>query len=228
MGKLLVLLVLTASGLHAAEVDTPPLLAQASIHARFMDMAVLNRFFDASRLQSHGVVPVPAAAARALPSYRRTFQRLKSQPDKTDRYDDLIRRNSERYRLNPRFVKAIIAAESEFTTKARSPKGARGLMQVMPATAREMGVRGDLSKPEANVQAGTAYLNLLFRAAWRTFQLKGLAFRDAPQWVLERIIAAYNAGPRFLKRTDLFRETRHYVRKVMLFYRSDVTVLRQR
>ncbi|MEK7859089.1 MAG: lytic transglycosylase domain-containing protein [Elusimicrobiota bacterium] len=233
MEKLLVLLVLTASGLHAAEVDTPPLLAQASIQARFLDMAVLNRFFDASRLQSQGLVPEPAAARAAaalkpLPTYRKTLQALAADPEKTDRYDGLIRRNSERYRLNPRLVKAIVSAESEFSKGAVSPKGARGLMQVMPATAREMGVRGDLRTAENSVQAGTAYLNWLFRVAWRRFHLQGRAFRDAPQWVLQRIIAAYNAGPRFLTRTDLYRETRHYVRKVIVFYKSDVTVLRRR
>lgn len=226
------------------------LIAQAG----FLDSASLDRFYDAAALKA-GLIPMPQAASRAFrpatdgltvpragehkpapdlvpvpaPSraYRRTFRILISNPEKTDRFDAQILRHSRRYGLDPRFVKAIIAAESEFFIGAVSPKGAKGLMQVMPATAEELGVDSRrLHTPEGSIQAGSAYLSVLFRAAWRKFKLKGVRYHDAPAWVLQRIIAAYNAGPRFLTRTPIFRETKNYVRKVMLFYNSKVSDLR--
>jgi soluble lytic murein transglycosylase-like protein len=130
--------------------------------------------------------------------------------------------------MNPRLVKAIIAAESEFATEALSPHGARGLMQVLPITAEELGVpRSQLHDPEANIRVGTAYLERLYRAAWVQYKLKGVKYKDAPIWVVERIIASYNAGPRALTRNSFMHQTRNYVRKVLLFYRSDVSEFRR-
>ncbi|MDD5657178.1 MAG: lytic transglycosylase domain-containing protein, partial [Elusimicrobia bacterium] len=171
------------------------------------------------------VVPAP----RPSRAYRRTFGVLLDQPEFIDRYDGLILRHAARWRLDPRLVKAIIAAESEFSTAARSPRGARGLMQIMPATAEELGVPGDsLHEPDANIRAGTAYLAVLYRAAWKEYRLKGVPYRKAPNWVVQRIIAAYNAGPRALRKDVWRAETRSYVRKVLLFYRSDVPRFRSR
>jgi soluble lytic murein transglycosylase-like protein len=100
-------------------------------------------------------------------------------------------------------------------------------MQVMPATSEEMGVSGKaLYEPEANIRAGTLYLVHLFERAWRRYHLKGVAYTDAPPWLVQRIIAAYNAGPRFLARRRLYRQTRDYVKKVLLFYRSKVSEVR--
>lgn len=157
--------------------------------------------------------------------YARAFKRLSAGP-RTSGYDALIRAHARRHGLDPRLVKAVIAGESEFAKRATSPAGARGLMQVMPATARELGVSADeLYTPSANIRAGTAYLAHLFARAWKRYHLKGVDYLKAPQWVLQRILAAYNAGPRFLARRRLFRQTRHYVAKVLLFYRSTITEL---
>ena len=68
---------------------------------------------------------------------------------------------------------------------------------------------------------------MLFRAAWRIFNLKGVRYTDAPMWVVQRVIAAYHAGPRFLTKRTLYPSTRAYVRKVVLFYHSKVTDLRR-
>jgi soluble lytic murein transglycosylase-like protein len=174
--------------------------------------------------------PDPAPFALSVPAvppapYARTFRRLRAGP-RTSGYDALIRAHARRHGLDPRLVKAVIAGESEFAKRAISRAGARGLMQVMPATARELGVSADeLYSPSANIRAGTAYLAHLFARAWKRYHLKGVDYRKAPQWVLQRILAAYNAGPRFLARRRLFRQTRHYVAKVLLFYRSAVTEL---
>lgn len=178
----------------------------------------------AARLHQELVVPVPVET----PAYRHTFKVLLSQPEKTDRYDDLIYKYARRYRLDARFLKSIMAAESEFDTKAVSPSGARGLMQVMPVTAEGVGVRArDLHDPEQGIKAGAAYIQDLFKTAWRLFHLQGVRYTDVPHWVMQRVIAAYHAGPKFLTRKRWFASTRAYVRKVVLYYHSKVTDLRR-
>lgn len=162
------------------------------------------------------------------PAYRRTFGILLAHPERTDRYDDLILKYAHRYRLDARFLKSIMAAESEFDPHALSPAGARGLMQVMPVTARGFGVSASaLDDPESGVKAGAAYLQSLFVIAWRRFHLQGVRYTDVPHWVMQRVIAAYHAGPKFLTRTRWFASTRAYVRKVVLYYQSKVTDLRR-
>lgn len=169
------------------------------------------------------IVPSPRDSAL----YQRTFRILLAHPDITDRYDEIILASADRFGLDPRLLKAIVSAESEFARSAVSPSGALGLMQVMPVTAEEVGIlRSRLLDPEANIIAGAAYLHELFRLAWRRFKLKGRSFRQAPLWLVQRVIAAYNAGPRFLFRPAWYRQTRSYVRKVCLFYRSKVADLR--
>lgn len=204
-----------------------------------LDLPQLNHFFDAARIRAQSAamprqaVKAPQAAilgaAAPPPAYRRTFRILLSHPETTDRYDGIILKYAQKYSLDARLLKSIIAAESEFATGAVSPRGARGLMQVMPLTAEEMGVsRRRLSEPESNIRAGAAYLARLFQAAWRRFKPAGASFADAPLWLKQRVIAAYNAGPRFLYHNRWYPQTRSYVRKVMLFYRSQVSELRRR
>jgi len=175
--------------------------------------------------------PLPPQEVRypgADAAHRRTFRILLSQADKIDRYDALILKNAQLRRLNPRMVKSIIAAESGFSKEAVSPKGAHGLMQILPLTAEEMGVeRARLFEPEANVLAGTAYLCWLYRTAWKLYGLEG-SFRDGPAWAQRRVIAAYNGGPRLLYRSDWPRQTELYVKEVMLYFHSPVTRLRTR
>ena len=166
------------------------------------------------------IPPVPP-----LP-FERTFYRLMGRPE-TSSYDELIRSYSERLGLDPRLVKSVIAAESEFTARAKSPAGALGLMQVMPATSEYMGISGKaLYEPEANIRAGTAYMVYLFERAWKRYHLQGVSYTSAPNWIIQRIVAAYNAGPRFLAHHRLYTQTRDYVKKVLLFYRSKVSELR--
>lgn len=171
------------------------------------------------------VVPPPAET----PEYRRTFAILMAHPQQTDRYDEIILKYAEFYHLDARLLKSIIAAESEFAFGAFSPRGARGLMQVMPRTAEEMGIpRERLAEPEFNIAAGAAYVANLFKAAFRKYKLKGVRFHDAPMWLKQRIIAAYNAGPRFLFRHGgWYKQTRDYVKKVLLYYHSPVTDFRR-
>lgn len=237
----------------AAEGETR--LALASVQAPGLDWGRLSHLFDRARLRAQAVVaarhapaakegvhfqigPEPAAVfkkpiqpALVIPqpqptaAYRRTFRLLLNNYERTDRYDAIILTHAHAYRLDPRLLKAVIAAESEFVTSAASPKGALGLMQVMPKTAEAMGVpHHKLKLPEWNIRAGAAYLAWLFKAAWKRFKLQGVRYADAPLWIKQRIIAAYNAGPRFLfKSGGWYNQTKHYVKKVLLFQDSAVT-----
>jgi soluble lytic murein transglycosylase-like protein len=120
----------------------------------------------------------------------------------------LIRAAAKKHRVPAAFVKSIVAAESNFNCDAVSPKGAIGLMQLMPATAQEYGA--DPNIPEQNVDAGTHYL--------RTLMDKYGNHRNS----LKHVIAAYNAGPGRVDRyrgVPPFRETRAYVVRVLSLLR---------
>jgi soluble lytic murein transglycosylase-like protein len=120
-------------------------------------------------------------------------------------YDQLIRSASQRHGVPAAMVKAVIHAESGFDPRAVSPKGAMGLMQLMPATARRMGVAQPFQARE-NVQGGARYLRSLHDryGSW-TYTL-----------------AAYNAGPSavdYYRGVPPFAETRQYVKRVLSYYR---------
>jgi soluble lytic murein transglycosylase-like protein len=123
-------------------------------------------------------------------------------PSRQSPYDGLIGEHAGLNALRPELVKAVVRAESGFNPSARSPKGALGLMQLMPATARQFGVSNPFD-PEENIRAGTAYLRQLLD---RYDDNETLA------------LAAYNAGPgavdKYGQTIPPYRETRQYVSKV--------------
>lgn len=120
----------------------------------------------------------------------------------SSRFDDLIVEHARRNGVRESLVRAVIQVESAFNPAAVSPKGAIGLMQLMPATARELGVRNAFN-PSENVEGGVKYLRQLLD---RYDEDEALA------------LAAYNAGPGAVERHGLhvppYRETRDYVSKV--------------
>jgi soluble lytic murein transglycosylase-like protein len=116
--------------------------------------------------------------------------------------DQVVREASNKNRLDPDFVSSVIMAESNFKTHAVSKKGALGLMQLMPATAAQLGV-ADPFDPKANVEAGTAYLNALL-----------IRYHDDPV----KALAAYNAGAFRVKQykgVPPYHETRAYISKIV-------------
>ncbi len=125
--------------------------------------------------------------------------------DVSSLFDQHIKEASDRYGLDHCLVKALIEAESHFDHVAISPKGAMGLMQLMPATARDMGVTHPFN-PRENIEGGTRYLKYLLKRFNNDVTLA---------------LAAYNAGPEVVKRhggVPPYRETREYLKKVMGSY----------
>jgi len=118
-------------------------------------------------------------------------------------FGDLIYAVARRRDLNPQLVAAVIGAESAFDPGAVSARGARGLMQLMPATAERFGVADDeLFDPERNLEAGTGYLD------WLTDRFDG---------ELALVLAAYNAGEGIVDRfggVPPYRETLGYLRRI--------------
>jgi len=128
------------------------------------------------------------------------------QPD-SDKFDSIINKYASYYELDPLLIHSIIAAESGFNPDAVSSKGARGLMQLMPDTARRLGVENSFD-PEQNIRAGVRHFRSLM---------------DMFNHDLNLSLAAYNAGEnlvRSLGRVPRYEETVNYVRSVTRRYRE--------
>jgi soluble lytic murein transglycosylase-like protein len=133
-------------------------------------------------------------------------------------YLDIILKVSREKGVDPALVLAVIQQESSFNPKAHSPAGALGLMQVMPATARSMGLRDprQLLNPEVNIKYGVQYIKDLW-AQFGDKDLSRLAAGDITRDDIKNTIAAYNAGPGNVQKyhgVPPFRETQNYLVRV--------------
>jgi len=121
-------------------------------------------------------------------------------------YREHVRRAAETYKLPEELLHAVMAVESGFNPVAVSNKGAAGLMQLMPSTAKDMYV-SDVWNPSQNIDGGARYLRIL---------------ANQYQGDLTKTLAAYNAGPEAVRRAGgglpSIQETREYVRKVLAIY----------
>ncbi len=121
--------------------------------------------------------------------------------------ETLITQAARTYNLEPALIKAVIKAESGFDPRAVSFKGAKGLMQLMPETAREMNV-ADAFNPRENIAGGSRYLRYLL---------------DRYKGDMKLALAAYNMGPERIKKNKNIppiRETRLYLKRVMEYYQD--------
>jgi hypothetical protein len=126
-----------------------------------------------------------------------------------DRIDHLIKTNASRFGVDPYLVFCVIEQESQFKSYARSPKGAQGLMQLMPGTARRLGVRRPYDAAE-NIMGGVRYLKELLTMFGGRVDL---------------VLASYNAGEgavmKYGRNVPPYRETREYVKKIGKRYGID-------
>src|SRR6266403_5768009 len=144
---------------------------------------------------SHASIPANAEAAQSPSAKLATAPPL----------NQVVDTASATYHLDPDLVNSVIHAESGFNSRAVSPKGARGLMQLMPGTANQLGVN-DAFDPQANVGGGTRYLRELL---------------ERYNFDLVKALAAYNAGPQRVEQyrgVPPFRETRAYVARIVHEY----------
>jgi soluble lytic murein transglycosylase-like protein len=151
--------------------------------------------------------PIAEVAFGSLPDYA-PEPNLRSLTSRVARFREMVSTTAERHSLDPRLLHALITVESGYNPQAISPKGAIGLMQLMPGTARRYGIQ-DPRDPQQNLQAGARYLSDLLRLFNNDVSLA---------------LAAYNAGEhaviRHGHRIPPYRETEAYVPKVLALYRK--------
>jgi Transglycosylase SLT domain len=181
----------------AFEIEQGDILLQLASGGRLkLPMRRIERILDDEVVE--GVAPaVPVKA----PPFELGF--LETHPVPASPYGPLIHDAARRYRMNPRLVAAMVRCESAFDPYATSPKGAQGLMQLMPATAERFGVDPvELHDPARNLEAGVRYLRWL---------------ADRFDNDLTKVLAAFNSGEGTVDRysgVPPYRETRDYVRRV--------------
>ncbi len=142
----------------------------------------------------------PTAATVVVPASMAKPQSLKPQD-----LNQVINTISDRHHIDPDFISSVIHAESGFNPRAVSPKGARGLMQLMPGTASKLGVSNAFD-PSANVEGGTRYLTELLQRY---------------NFDVIKALAAYNAGPLRVQQyggVPPYQETRAYVARIVRDY----------
>jgi hypothetical protein len=161
---------------------------------------------DKYRLQMNGgIAEIPASDVVGIEP-EELFEPLPEPLNPSTPFHDLIRAASERYGVDADLIHCVIAIESNFNPKAVSPKNARGLMQLLPQTAAQLGVR-NIFDPRENIEAGTRYL-------------KDMLARYNNDLTLA--LAAYNAGPekveQYGRRVPPYSETVKYVQRISRSY----------
>jgi hypothetical protein len=146
-----------------------------------------------------------SATVTSWPTKPGSGKHQKAKPGPSPALDDVIASASATYHLDPDLVNSVIHAESGFNAHAVSPKGARGLMQLMPGTASQLGVN-DAFDPQDNVTGGSRYLRELL---------------ERYDYDLVKALAAYNAGPQRVEQyggLPPYRETHAYVARIVHEY----------
>ncbi|TQR20213.1 lytic transglycosylase domain-containing protein [Psychrobacillus vulpis] len=140
-------------------------------------------------------------------SFTNAITSFSSKTGLSSNYDEIIQRASEKFNLPEKLISSVIKQESGFNASAISTAGASGLMQIMPGTAKYLGIN-NIFDPEENIMGGAKYLRQMLN------QFDGN---------IETALAAYNAGPGAVKKYDgipPYKETQDYVRKVMNYFQA--------
>lgn len=172
----------------ATQKKAPTAAESASFQSMIESMSAGQRF-DPSQAASSA--PLGTSSGPAAPA----------------QFEGLIQEASQKYKVDPALIKAVIRQESAFDPQATSYCGAQGLMQLMPATAGDLGVK-DAYDPRENIMGGTKYLSQLM---------------DMFDGDLTKTIAAYNAGPGVVQHyggVPPYAETQGYVDKVLGYYQE--------
>lgn len=168
--------------------DRYQLFAKGDVRTEFKLSSELKYLPEQPRVEDHAI-----------------YKRLQRLPN-AQKYDALVLREAQRQKVEPALVKAVIAVESAYDPDAVSPKGATGLMQLVPDTAARYGVR-QISDPQENVRGGTRYLRDLLNLFDGNVTLA---------------LAGFNAGEgavqRYRNTVPPYPETQAYVKLVMQFY----------
>lgn len=166
--------------------------------------------FEALPAETAPVEPAPVGSAPAASAKDASASQSKLQaPTEHVQHpvdlNEVVNTASGTYNLDPDLVNSVIRAESGFNVRAVSPKGARGLMQLMPQTASQLGVQ-NVFDPRANVEGGTRYLRELL---------------ERYNFDLIKALAAYNAGPQRVEQyggVPPYYETKAYVARIVRDY----------
>lgn len=159
--------------------------------------------FEAAPEDSTSGSGVPPSAPSLSPTISQRTPPLSFPGRPVNDLNQVVNEASGRYRLDPDLVNSVIKAESDFHVRAVSPKGAQGLMQLMPGTASQLGVLNAFD-PQANVDGGAKYLRELL---------------EKYDFDIVKALAAYNAGPQRVERfggVPPYTETKRYIRRIVL------------
>ena len=179
-----------------------------TVYVNTGDTAVAVREVQGGRATPAASAAPTAPASEVPPAKRENLPaKLHNNSHTTPEISQLVEQTASRHKVDPQLVHAIIKVESAYDPLAVSNKGAMGLMQLIPATAQELGVANPFD-PQENIEGGVTYLRHLLNVFGGDLNLS---------------LAAYNAGEGAVRRyggVPYFAETQNYVRRVTNIYQS--------
>jgi soluble lytic murein transglycosylase-like protein len=183
--------------------------ALSGVSSRSRSSAAKNSVSAQDSASFQSMINSMTEGSRFNPSAVNSFNSVSSKaPGDHGQYDDIVKEAANKYNVEPALIKAVIRQESAFNPEATSYCGAQGLMQLMPETAADLGVKNAYD-PRENIMGGAKYLS----------QLSRMFDGD-----MTKTIAAYNAGPGNVQQyggVPPFSETQDYVSKVLGYYQEN-------